>query len=284
MYGIDFDPDFLELLSESNFPVASGAIFFSYMKGWPITFALAYAKHQLFLQDIEEIEEEDRPRGECLDYEKLDIDQGTILSLLDLTDINLRNDQLIDADFSGCDLTCSDLSFSRLYDSNLKEVCAVRINLIHVEAGNAIFENGNLSNAQLESAFLAGANLKKAYLRSAKMERSDLEEANLEGADLEEAYLRNAKLQGANLKCANLKGAYLKCADFKGANLQGANFEGTDLDGANFEGANLQDANFKGADLDGANFLSSNVEDGSFGEAKCRDKAQMDNAQKLSTM
>ncbi len=94
----------------------------------------------------------------------------------------------------GANLQNSDLSHSKLSNTNFS---------------NANLQNSQLTNSNLSYATLNSANLSSAILRNATLIGSQLHEANLENADLQEAdlsysNLQNAILAGANLDKANL--------------------------------------------------------------------------------
>ena len=138
------------------------------------------------------------------------------------------------ADFSGVDLTMTNLGRVDLYKAKLN--------------------GANLAGADLALKKFSGADLRGAGLFGA-----DLGGANLAGADLHETELHYANLREVNLSGANLAGAKLGCAILSGADLGGADLSGADLGGANLRGADLSEAILKGADLSEAN-LSERLE------------------------
>lgn len=97
---------------------------------------------------------------------------------------NYKKMALIEADFSGQDLTDSEFT-----DANLR--------------------NSNFSQSDLTGVSFFGANL---------------EQANLEGANLSYATLDNARLVRTNLKDAVLEGAFAFNANFGGTIIDGADF------------------------------------------------------------
>ena len=64
----------------------------------------------------------------------------------------------------------------------------------------------NLVQADLNRANLAGANLQRANLQGANLGSSNLERADLRGADLTSATLHRARLQGVDLRDAKVGG------------------------------------------------------------------------------
>ena len=127
-----------------------------------------------------------------------------------------------------------------LTDSFLKNADLLGANLKGADFEGANLEGTNLGRANLEEACLLGANLEEAYLRVANLKRADLL-----GANLKETDLRRANLMGANLRRANLKGAYLRETHLKGADFWKAHLEGAYLLDANLEEANLEGTHLK---------------------------------------
>jgi len=111
----------------------------------------------------------------------------------DLSEANLRLDNLIDANLSDANLRGAELSDANLSDATLR--------------------GANLSDATLAYATLVYANLSDADLRGADLRAADLSYANLSYAKLNEADLRGAKLSDATLLEADLRGANLNGAE-----------------------------------------------------------------------
>ncbi len=128
----------------------------------------------------------------------------------------------------------SDL-FPDLTEANLVDSCLRNANL----------SDANLSGANLSGANLSGANLKDSHLWHANLKHANLQRANIQGADLRHANLQRANIQDANLMYADLEHAHLKHANLfgsclKGTNLIAVNPEGVDLKGVNLKGVNLR--------------------------------------------
>ncbi len=132
----------------------------------------------------------------------------------------------IGVELSEADLRAEDLIGANLSNANLTEACLLCANL----------SNANLSNATLIEIYSSCVNLFRAKLSNANLIAADLSAANLFEAELD-----GANLSGANLICANL------C----GANLSGANLSNAYLSDANLIGTNLTNADLSGAKLDG---------------------------------
>lgn len=102
------------------------------------------------------------------------------------------------ADLSYMDLSCMNLKNENLECANLE---------------GAVLQGANLEGAVLQAANLEGAVLQAACFRDANLEDARLPDADLRGAKLRYADLRNADLQGADLNTADLRDADLAGAD-----------------------------------------------------------------------
>jgi hypothetical protein len=118
-----------------------------------------------------------------------------------------REPRALSINLQGADLPGADLTWAKLWETNLTYV--------------------NLTGARLDHANLAGA----------KLNATSLEDANLAHAKLAGARLNIANLTGANLTDANLTEARLNYAK-----LANARFNNTDLARADLNGADLADA------------------------------------------
>lgn len=114
-------------------------------------------------------------------------------------------------------------------------------NLRYDDLRFANLENADLSDADLKNANLRYANLKLANLNGANLRYANLKHANLRRADLSDADLNDTNLKYADLSDANLRYADLSDADSRGANLSDADLRHTDLSDANLSDANLKD-------------------------------------------
>jgi len=202
-----------------------------------------------------------------------------------LTEIDLHDTQLSEANFVNANLEGANLEGTNLIRANLREAYLVRANLqgaflFGVDLRGAILGKADLRKAYLGGANLWDVNLAGADLAGANLRKANLRGANLTGADLAGAYLNEVSLRRANLTGANLTGtdltgvnleeAELEKVDLRGANLTGANLTGTDLRGANLTGANLTGANLTGTDLTGVDLREANLRGASLGEVYLR--------------
>ena len=156
------------------------------------------------------------------------IDEFTITSFLDT---NPKNNNLIDADMSGWDLTGDDFSNKVIMDTNLS---------------NAILVGADLSNAVLAGTILKGADLTDANLAGVSLVYKDLTGTILRGADL-----TDANLTGVDLSGKDLTGTILTGTDLTDTNLTGVDLSGRDLTGTILRWADLSDTNLTGVDLSG---------------------------------
>ncbi len=113
---------------------------------------------------------------------------------------------------SGDDLTGWDLNGQNLTNAQLNNSTLTQANL----------SGANLTNAYLGESTLTQANLVGANLTSAQLYFATLNGANLASANLTDAYLGSSALTEANLSGANLSRANLSEADLSEANLEQA--------------------------------------------------------------
>ncbi len=88
----------------------------------------------------------------------------------------------------------------------------------------ADFSGRDLTDSSFTKANLRQSNFSRANLRGVSFFAANLESANLEGADLTNATLDSARLIKANLTNALLEGAFAANARFDGAIIDGADF------------------------------------------------------------
>jgi uncharacterized protein YjbI with pentapeptide repeats len=88
----------------------------------------------------------------------------------------------------------------------------------------ADFSGKDLTDSSFTKANLRGANLSRTNLEGVSFFGANLESANLESANLSEATLDSARLARANLTNAVLVGAFAFNAKFDGATVDGADF------------------------------------------------------------
>jgi len=165
-------------------------------------------------------------------------------------------------------------------ESNCSQLPSNRY-LRNADLSNMDFSGCDLSTAHLERANLSGTDLSGANLMLAVLWGTDLTGANLENANLFGASFQCqgdwvlptnerrcqgrpwASLQNANLRGAILRGLSLGGTWGLGVNMVGADLTGADLSNAFLSGADLTGANLQDADLRGAqgpkNFLEGTV-------------------------
>lgn len=234
------------------------------------------------------------------DFRGIDLSEANLKDL-NLSNANLKGAKLSVANLSGANLSEANLSeaklnVARLSDANLSQANLTQTllnvaNLIRADLSKAQLQGASmirveliraeLSRANLEGALLNGSDVREAILRQANLTRSDLSETNFQGALLIAAILEQANLYRSNLSRADLTGANLKEADLRqslinGANLSDANISYTDLSeadltGANLSGADLSSANLTGAKLKGAILKQANLVNANFSNADLSD-------------
>ncbi|HEY9618898.1 MAG TPA: pentapeptide repeat-containing protein [Crinalium sp.] len=168
---------------------------------------------------------------------------------LDLSQINLSQEDLNLVNFSLTNLSLANLSLANLSLANLHQA-----NLRWANLSRANLRWVNLSSANLSLANLNQANLNQANLSQANLRWADLSQANLIGVEL-----TGTDLSGANLSKTDLYKAKLSEIDLSGTDLSGANLTEVDLSGADLTGADLRDANLIRANLTGANLTGANL-------------------------
>lgn len=146
-----------------------------------------------------------------------------------LAQTNSPNTNFKDSNFSGVDLSDSNLAYSSFYRASL-----TRTNL-----GGANLTETNFTRAILEFAFLPRTTLDSANFTSAKAKEASFYEANLSNSTLFRMKAQNAYFVGANMKNVMARRIDLRGADLGGANLQNTNLEGAKLENANFTHANI---------------------------------------------
>ncbi|WP_409878026.1 pentapeptide repeat-containing protein [Nostoc sp. EfeVER01] len=91
----------------------------------------------------------------------------------------------------------------------------------------ADFSGRDLTDSSFTKANLRQSNFSRANLNGVSFFAANLESANLEGSDLRNATLDSARLVRANLTNALLEGAFAANARFDGAIIDGADFTDT---------------------------------------------------------
>jgi uncharacterized protein YjbI with pentapeptide repeats len=96
---------------------------------------------------------------------------------------------------------------------------------------NADFSGQDLTDSSFTKANLKNSNFSGSDLRGVSFFGANLEDTNLEGANLSNATLDSARLVQANLTNAILVGAFTASTQFQEANITGADFTDVDLRG-----------------------------------------------------
>ncbi|MBW4564860.1 MAG: pentapeptide repeat-containing protein [Mojavia pulchra JT2-VF2] len=172
--------------------------------------------------------------------------------IADLSQVQMKQANLTDANLSRVLMNRSDLSRSTLNRANLSNTRLIGANLSSTQLVGADLRGAVLENASLTGADLGDAKLHEADLYAARLGRviaigTQMPHANLiktdwQGADLSGADLERANLSNANLSATRLTGAVLRSAQMENVNLENADLSLVDLRGANVAGANFRGA------------------------------------------
>lgn len=124
-----------------------------------------------------------------------------------ITQIDLFNSYLKNANLNYVDLTGSNMNYVNLDEASLVNsmLCRVRLNQASLKATK-------LNKADFRGAFLSGANCD-----AASMIKSDFEGAQLIKTNLSNTFLMDANFKGAMMAGADLTGANLMKSDLRGA-------------------------------------------------------------------
>ena len=167
----------------------------------------------------------------------------------DLSDVDLSDKRLNNANFGETDLRRSNLSNTDLRGANLVRADLRAANIRKASFNLARMCEANLSEAYLRESDLSEADLKRAYFIRADLVRVDLWETDLTKADFRWAYLIGTDLKQANLTQADLRWAHLSESNLSQANLSQAN-----LIKASIIKTNLHHSNFKNVLMAWTNF------------------------------
>jgi uncharacterized protein YjbI with pentapeptide repeats len=170
-----------------------------------------------------------------------------------LTEIN--ND-LSNANLSGTNFKCADLTNVNLINSTLDHVNFQGIKGLNQDQVNSKwYFVWQLVNDKLNTQEIA---------QKLKEVDNDLSNANLSGVNFKNADLTDITLTNANLTDINLKDINLTEVNFKDANLTNANLSNTNLTNADLTNANLTNANLTNADLTNANLINTRLDYANF--------------------
>ncbi len=172
----------------------------------------------------------------------------------DLSDVDLSDKRLNNANFGETDLRRSDLSNTDLRGANLVRADLRAANIRKASFNLAKMCEANLSEAYLRESDLSEADLKRAYFIRADLVRVDLWETDLTKADFRWAYLIGTDLKQANLTQADLRWAHLSESNLSQANLSQANLIKASIIKTNLHHCNLKNVlmawtNFGDVDL-----------------------------------
>ena len=136
--------------------------------------------------------------------------------------------------------------------STLEEVYLVSENLT---CANLIYKD--LRNSNLRYVILTKSTLTNANLAGCDMSYATIINADLDHADLSDTVLDYANFINSNLKCANLSGASARYANFTNTNLSWSKLIDTDFKRASLNFSNLTNADLRRAKLDEASIINA---------------------------
>ncbi|MBW4641875.1 MAG: pentapeptide repeat-containing protein [Goleter apudmare HA4340-LM2] len=157
-----------------------------------------------------------------------------------LTDANLSRVVMNRSDLSRAILNRANLANTRLVGANLSSTQLVGADLTGAGLENASLTGADLSDAKLNEADLYGARLGRVTAIGTQLSYANLTKTDWQGSDLSGVYLDRANLSNANLSATRLTGAVLRSAQMENANLQNADLSHADLQGANVAGADFR--------------------------------------------
>lgn len=184
--------------------------------------------------------------------------------IIDLSDANLQDAELNNANLRAAslgktDLSGAKLSYADLFYTNLSETVLVGADLHRAGLSGSILWKAQLANADLRGVFGGCISREDIFdflpfaYRIAELKLTHFKVGQLICTDLS-----GANLSGANLGCFNegsctwLNGSDLSCYDEAVTictNLSDAIMNGAELDGVNMQGANLRGASLENAQL-----------------------------------
>ena len=188
------------------------------------------------------------------------------LHTYDFTDIDFNNDRY--KRHWESDLSNANFTRANLRDLNL-DARFTSANFVNADLSGANLECMDLSGANFTGANLARANLSEADLSGTNFTGANLAFANLTDADFWEAKFVNAHCYQTTFSIDHSRFGENHRPDFTGANLVNSDFSGSyhlsaimtdaNLCNANFREATISDTDFSGAELTGANFSSTEL-------------------------
>jgi len=165
----------------------------------------------------------------------------------DLSNLNLSDSILENANFAGMKLTNSNLSLCNLRGSN--------------------FFNANLKSTNFTESDLSGSNFAKCILYETKFNLADVNNANFEGDELDFTDFTMANLTKSNLINVKINHTKFRGTIFIAAKLGEINFREMDLQETIFIRTELNDVHFIHADLTGVDFTGCDLKTQDFTDA-----------------
>lgn len=120
-------------------------------------------------------------------------------------------------------IICSD---AKLSDLNIEDMALIEANLRGADITGTRLKSVDLTNSKLDGANLSRSVLVNVNLTNSSLARAKFVDAVLAGADFTTCRIERADFTGAVLKSANFAGADCRGVKFTNANLRSANFIG----------------------------------------------------------
>ena len=197
---------------------------------------------------------------QCSLPDKQDMFLETKFDKVKFIDCDLRKNNFIDLDITGCDFSGSDLSESSFINPIMSQAIFSRANLTSVNFVSAQAENTNFDQAEMKNVrFVGGSSLNNASFESASIPEANLRDCALQRAVFSNANLFKADFGGADLTHAKLDRANARQAQFNKADLTHAVCDRIDMMEGSFYKAILSGAQFCDANLYSVNFLGCTV-------------------------
>lgn len=175
---------------------------------------------------------------------RADFENATIINA-SINDAILIKSNFFDAKINKTSFNNSDLRFTDLSYSKLKDAKFFDTNL-----QNAIINNSNLINSKFIKAKLNQASIRNSYLNHAEFNNeTNLTDADLSNSELISVNFVNSLLTRANLSEVIANNAFFNKSELKHANLSNSHFNNAVFKDCDMEGCNLSRSFLKKAEI-----------------------------------
>jgi uncharacterized protein YjbI with pentapeptide repeats len=165
----------------------------------------------------------------------------------DLTGLDFRRANLVNADFSGSCLNETNLSHCKCSNASFFACDLNKANLSHGDFARCDFRGASIVNADLTEANFDSADLRRGvmmnYLDAASEDKWNKSgETKLSGSMVRDTDMSHVLAHNTNFSDANMVGVKMHDARLNGSDLSNANMQNADLSGTNLTGANMKNA------------------------------------------